>query len=255
MLQTPEDSKFQLRDVVEAQYEEDGQWYDAIVRAISQNHEFIVEFTEYGNLQQCTEEKIRFPQSVFDTPRKHSKVDMTVNSILYGSTGVDVGESEIQIFPRKYSARPELDDLNELDDIDLTDLVGAQVPQDDVLRVGDKVEAQYLEDGLWYNAEIEAVPFTSTGKYVVLFTDYDNTQECTKDQIRKIVIDTSNVSNFVQEEQEEQEEEPLVQNNFEDQLADLENEEIDIGIEEKQQQEEEKQIGEAKTTAGGTTKA
>lgn len=49
--------------------------------------------------------------------------------------------------------------------------------------VGEVCEAQYLEDLLWYAAKIEFAD-PAARKYVVVFTEYGNQQECSLAQIR-----------------------------------------------------------------------
>ncbi len=48
-------------------------------------------------------------------------------------------------------------------------------------RVDDQVLAQYVDDGLWYPAQIKGI--TPLGTYWLSFTDYGNEQECHEDQI------------------------------------------------------------------------
>jgi hypothetical protein len=51
--------------------------------------------------------------------------------------------------------------------------------------VGQEVEAQYDEDGLWYRAKITR--FESANKIQVAFTEYGNLQWCGIGQLRPVV--------------------------------------------------------------------
>ena len=84
MLDPVENALYRVHDCVEAVYSEDGLWYDAIVRAVLPQQNYIVEFTEYGNLQQNSEELLRYPEGfILTTDKKSSKAFLNVNNILY----------------------------------------------------------------------------------------------------------------------------------------------------------------------------
>jgi hypothetical protein len=55
--------------------------------------------------------------------------------------------------------------------------------QSESYRVGEKCEALYLEDGLWYAAKIKETRSNHT--YLVVFTDYGNEQICKLSELKK----------------------------------------------------------------------
>ncbi len=55
--------------------------------------------------------------------------------------------------------------------------------KEEPLAVGERLDALYLEDGLWYAAKVEEVH--EDGSCTVVFTEYGNTQVCQPEEVRR----------------------------------------------------------------------
>ena len=66
-------------------------------------------------------------------------------------------------------------------------LAALNVEDEDLLdfawQPGDSCEAIYLEDGLWYEAEVMDGP-NEEGEFLVVFTEYGNEQWCSRNLLR-----------------------------------------------------------------------
>jgi len=126
--------KLKTGDTCVALWQEDGVWYNASVKEVSDSV-VLVQFTDYGN-----EDHVKIDSIVLnplDIP-KDAEVDVNVNGILQGTI-----ESSDQIQKNRFS-------------------------------LGDECIARWHEDNVWYNARIIEIRPDSA---IVIFTDYENEDE------------------------------------------------------------------------------
>ena len=110
--------KFKVGESVEACFTEDNVWYKAVVAAVQPSGKFSVRYTEYGNGEDLTADRIR------TLPSQGAPVPMAVPV-----TAVS-GPAPVSLPPARSASK---------------------------WKAGDLVEAKFSEDGVWYPATVSEV--------------------------------------------------------------------------------------------------
>ncbi len=185
-----EADEYAVGDYVEALNYMDFEWGKAVINDKTPHGSFILTFQSDG-IQQET-----YPDSMRPIPGGKKTSKAKVKTVAQLGVQLEIGDAvEAQFYEdfswyhghikTKISANKYL--------IAWDDYDGEQETETDAIRlldalkreyvVGEACEAQYLEDLLWYAAKIEFADAVAR-KYVVVFTEYGNQQECTLAQIR-----------------------------------------------------------------------
>ena len=156
----PDGDMIVVGDLAVAQWEEDGVWYNARVLGLEEGG-YSVLFTDYDNIAFCEPSQIF--KDVADIPVGEI-LDIHVDMILEPEEQVTVKE-EISV-----QVRDEL----------LYENLGTK------WFVGNDCLARWVQDGVWYNAIVDAV-FESAPpvhyQYLVTFTDYGNSELVTDNDL------------------------------------------------------------------------
>jgi hypothetical protein len=107
---------------------------------------------------------------------------------MFGEMDLDGGVASApspiaKVLPKSVEVQQEVVVLDALSFGDLDALMEESSRWKNVYRVGEGVEAMYLEDGLWYVACINEV-LEESKLYRLTFTEYGNVQDTPEDQIR-----------------------------------------------------------------------
>ena len=172
---THEDTNLDTGTICIAKWDEDKVWYRSkIISQVKSPKTFEVEFLEYGNTAQVSREHIVLAKSQIPS-HELDMVDINV---------VDGGNIECNTSQTNKSSHNESLDVAKDVPTETFDQKRVSEIKDvtESFKVGDKVIAKWLEDGIWYNAEIMS---KSDDGFQVLFCDYGN-EEIVKDIVKTV---------------------------------------------------------------------
>ncbi len=185
-----EADEYAVGDYVEALNYMDFEWGKAVINDKTPHGSFILTFQADG-IQQET-----YPDSMRPIPGGKKNNKAKIKTVAQLGVQLELGDAVEAQFYEDFSwyhghVKSKISSSKYL--IAWDDYDGEQETETDAIRlldtlkreyaVGEVCEAQYLEDLLWYAAKVEFAD-PAARKYVVVFTEYGNQQECTLAQIR-----------------------------------------------------------------------
>lgn len=185
-----ESDDYAVGEYVEALNYMDFEWGKAVINDKTPHGSFILTFQADG-IQQET-----YPDSMRPIPGGKKGAKAKTKTVAQAGLSLEVGDAVEAQFYEDFGwyhghVRAKISNTKYL--IAWDDYDGEQETETDAIRLPDTVkrdyktgeacEAQYLEDLLWYAAKVEFADPVAR-RYVVIFTEYGNQQECTLAQIR-----------------------------------------------------------------------
>ena len=189
-------ARWAVGDACSARWSEDGIWYDAVIESVS-GSQYSVLFTEYGNRDTVSADGLRpleggsisvpAPAASVVVPRwsvgDKCQACWSEDGVWYGAVIESVSGSQYSVLFTEYGNRDTVtvDGLRPLEGSPAPALpTSSSSVAPPRWSVGDKCQARWSEDGVWYDAVIESVVGS---QYQVLFTEYGNRDTVTIDAL------------------------------------------------------------------------
>ena len=185
-------SKYKQGDVVEARYEDDGEWYEAEIWDVLGGEEYAVLYTEYEETADVHVSDIRRARGAASpAPEAKFAVGQRVAAVYaddgewYDAVVVAVlGPDSFRVEYTEYEDETAEVSGAEVKSKRVTSVALPPPSKGPAFGVGDWVEAKYEDDGEWYEAEV--VDVLPGGMFRVYYTDYDEEQDTAAGDIKLI---------------------------------------------------------------------